>query len=238
MASHRRSAPPLGQPGRRRQDDRDGQADFTTHDATQLVVAVVAEHPERIVGNLDLLPNQNQIAPAIVTLTPDDLPERVEAWSAIDRIVWQDVDSERLSTPQRDALPRLGRRWRTTRHRRRDRRPEDPLGVPRQPAPLPAGRHHRCPGLDLSGILGQLPPGAAALPALSGSLIGGRTLATVGDQVVAAERPYGSGSVAFIGFDPTVDWIAKTDTLGQPVAPPPARRGRAAASRSATTASS
>jgi hypothetical protein len=26
---------------------------FTTHDATQLVVAVVAEHPEHIVGNLD-----------------------------------------------------------------------------------------------------------------------------------------------------------------------------------------
>jgi hypothetical protein len=31
---------------------------------------------------------------------------------------------------------------------------------------------------------------------------------------VAAERPYGSGSVALIGFDPTVDWIAKTDASG------------------------
>ena len=31
---------------------------------------------------------------------------------------------------------------------------------------------------------------------------------------MAAERPYGSGSVALIGFDPTVDWIAKTDTSG------------------------
>ena len=31
---------------------------------------------------------------------------------------------------------------------------------------------------------------------------------------MAAERPYGSGSVTLIGFDPTVDWIAKTDTSG------------------------
>ena len=45
-------------------------------------------------------------------------------------------------------------------------------------------------------------------------MIGGRTLAAVGDQVVAAERAYGSGSVTLIGFDPTVDWIAKTDTSG------------------------
>ncbi len=54
-------------------------------------------------------------------------------------------------------------------------------------------------------------------------MIEGRTLATVGDQVVAAERPYGSGSVTLIGFDPTVDWIAKTDTSRQPVAPAAAR---------------
>ena len=37
------------------------------------------------------------------------------------------------------------------------------------------------------------------------------TLATAGDRVVAAERPYGSGSVTLLGFDPSVDWIAKTD---------------------------
>jgi hypothetical protein len=70
------------------------------------------------------------------------------------------------------------------------------------------------PAATLSGILGQVPPTATTLPALSGSLIAGRTLASVGDQVVAAERPYGSGSVTLIGFDPTVDWIAKTDTSG------------------------
>ena len=187
---------------------------YITHDATQLVVAVVAEHPERIVGNLYLLPNQNQVAPAIVTLTPDDLPERVEAWGAIDRIVWQDVDSERLSTPQRDALRSLDRRWRTARHRRRDRRPEGASAFPDALLPYRPVVTTDVPASSLSAILGQIPPGATPLPALSGALIEGRTLATVGGQVVAAERAYGSGAVTLIGFDPTVDWIAKTDTSG------------------------
>ena len=187
---------------------------FTTHDATQLVVAVVAEHPERIVGNLDLLPNQNQIAPAIVTLSPDDLPERVEAWSAIDRIVWQDVDSERLSTPQRDAL----RGWIAGGGRLviagGTAGPKILSAFPDSLLPYRPVVTTDVPASTLSGILGQIPPGATALPALSGSMIGGRTLVAIGDQVVAAERPYGSGSVALIGFDPTVDWIAKTDTSG------------------------
>ena len=77
---------------------------FTIHDATQLMVAVVAEHPEGIVGNLGLLPNQNQLAPLVMSLTPEDLPERVEAWSALDRVVWQDVDADRLSPAQLEAL--------------------------------------------------------------------------------------------------------------------------------------
>ena len=187
---------------------------FTTHDASQLVVAVVAEHPERIVGNLDLLPNQNQIAPAIVTLTPDDLPERVEAWSAIDRIVWQDVDSERLSTPQRDAL----RAWIAGGGRLviagGTSGPKALSAFPDTMLPYRPVVTTDVPASSLSGILGQIPPGATALPALSGPLIEGRTLVAIGGQVVAAERPYGSGSVALIGFDPSVDWIAKTDSSG------------------------
>lgn len=190
------------------------KASFTTHEATQLVVAVIAEHPERIVGNLDLLPNQNQVAPAVVTLTPDDLPERLEAWGAIDRIVWQDVDSERLSTPQRDAL----RGWIAGGGRLviagGTGGPKTLSAFPDSLLPYRPVVTSDIPAASLSGILGELPPTATALPALSGSLIEGRTLASVGDQVVAAERPYGSGSVALIGFDPTVEWIAKTDTSG------------------------
>ena len=187
---------------------------YITHDATQLVVGVVAEHPERIVGNLDLLPNQNQVAPAIVTLTPDDLPERVEAWGAIDRLVWQDVDSERLSTPQRDAL----RAWIAGGGRLviagGTSGPKALSAFPDTLLPYRPVVTSDVPASSLSGLLGQIPPGATPLPALSGSLIEGRTLVAVGGQVVAAERSYGSGSVALIGFDPTVDWIAKTDTSG------------------------
>ncbi len=190
------------------------KASFNTHDASQLVVAVIAEHPERIVGNLDLLPNQNQVAPAVVSLTPDDLPERVEAWGAVDRIVWQDVDSERLSTPQRDAL----RGWIAGGGRLiiagGTVGPKALSAFPDSLLPYRPVVTTDVPAATLSGILGQIPPTATTLPALSGALIAGRTLASVGDQVVAAERPYGSGSVTLIGFDPTVDWIAKTDTSG------------------------
>ena len=37
-------------------------------------------------------------------LDPEDLPERVEAWGGLDRLVWQDLDSNRLTTGQLDAL--------------------------------------------------------------------------------------------------------------------------------------
>jgi len=188
------------------------KAPFTLHDPTQLVVAVMAEHPERIVGSINLLPNQNQVAPVVLSIAPEDLPDRVEAWGSIDRIVWQDVDSERLSNPQRAALRgwvaaggRLIIAGGTVGPRALSAFPDNLL--PYRPVVTADA-----PAASLSGILGTLPSTATTLPALSGTLIGGRALATVGGQVVAAQRPYGSGSVTLIGFDPTVDWIARTDT--------------------------
>lgn len=188
------------------------KATFALHDPNQLVVAVIAEHPEKIVSSLALLPNQNQVAPLVVSMTPEDLPERVEAWGALDRIVWQDVDSERLSTGQRDALRgwiagggRLVLAGGTVGPKTFSAFPDTLLPYrPVVTADVPAA--------GLSGLLGELPPTATTLPALSGALIGGRALATVGSQVVAAERAYGSGSVTLIGFDPSIDWIARTDT--------------------------
>ena len=66
-------------------------------------------------------------APAVVSLAPEDLPARVEAWSAIDRLVWQDVDTGQapagaaggaadLAGPRRPTghprrLDRVPRRW-------------------------------------------------------------------------------------------------------------------------------
>lgn len=188
------------------------KAKFTIHDAARLVVAVIAEHPERIVGSVNLLPNANQLAPLIVSIAPEDLPERVEAWGAVDRIIWQDVDSERLSNPQLDAL----RGWVASGGRLviagGTVGPKALSAFPDTLLPYRPVVTADVPAASLSGILGALPTTATTLPALSGALIGGRALATVGGQVVAGERPYGSGLVTLLGFDPSVDWIAKTDT--------------------------
>src|SRR5207245_10614095 len=77
---------------------------FAVHDPTQLVVGVVAEKPEGIARSLRLLPGQNGQTSAIVTLDARDLPEKVEAWSTLDRLIWQDVDASTLSAGQIAAL--------------------------------------------------------------------------------------------------------------------------------------
>ena len=187
------------------------KARFQIHDATQLMVAVVAEHPEGLIGSLSLLPDRNQVAPLVVSISPDDLPERVQAWGAIDRIIWQDVDFERLSTPQRDAL----RGWIAGGGRLviagGTAGPKAVSSIPDLLLPYRPVATIDVPAANLSGMLGELPPTATTLPAWSGELIEGRVLATVGDRVVAADRAYGAGSVTLIGFDPSVDWIANTD---------------------------
>jgi hypothetical protein len=188
------------------------KAQFAADDGTQLVVAVIAEHPERIVGTLHLLPNQNQVAPLVMSLTPEDLPERVEAWTSIDRMIWQDIDADRLTAAQLAALGswvaaggRLVITGGTT-------GPKVLAGFPDALLPYRPVVTTDVPAASLTGILGELPPTATVLPALSGELVDGRALATVGDRVVAAERAYGAGSVTLLGFDPSVDWIAKTDS--------------------------
>jgi hypothetical protein len=187
------------------------KATFQIHDANQLVVAIIAEHPERIIGTLGLLPDRNQLAPLVIGLSPEDLPERVEAWSTIDRIVWQDVDSERLTTPQRDSL----RGWIAGGGRLvvvgGTAGPKVLSAFPDLLLPYRPAATTDVPPANLVSMLGGIPTSATILPALSGELSGGHALATVGDRVVAADQAYGSGSVTLVGFDPTVDWIAKTD---------------------------
>lgn len=191
-----------------------GKATFTVHDASQLVVAVIAEHPERLVGAIDLPPNVNQVAPLILNLTPDDLPERVEAWTSIDRIVWQDTDADRLSAPQLAAM----RGWLAGGGRLviagGTVGPAALAAFPDAMLPFRPVVTTDLPAANLAGLLGEVPADAKTLPALSGDLIAGRALATVGDRIVAAERPYGSGSVTLLGFDPTADWISKTQAAG------------------------
>lgn len=187
------------------------------HDQGQLVVGVVAENPGRIVGQLDLIPSKVGAQPTIVPLTPEDLPERLQAWAAIDGLVWQDRDASALTPGQLAALRgwiagggRLVIVGGTAGADALSAFPDDLL--PYRPTAV----------LDvdpstLRPILGGLPPGATTLTALAGQLAQGRALATSGDRVIAADMTYGTGSVTILGFDPATSWIADGDTWDAPM---------------------
>jgi hypothetical protein len=183
---------------------------FTVRDPNQLVVGIVAERPQGIVAGLDLLPNQNQVAPVLLTLDPSDLPKRVEAWGAIDRLIWQDVDSGRLELDQREAL----RGWLAGGGRMvivgGTTGPGTLSGFPDDILPYRPETTIDAAPASLSSLLSTIPDGATDVVALSGALTAGRALATVGDRVVAAELAYGSGIVTILGFDPATPWITET----------------------------
>lgn len=180
------------------------------HDAWSPLVAVVAERPQGLVPGVTAAMNANpQVqASAVITLAPADLPERVEAWGALDRLVWQDVPVAQLSTGQLDAL----RGWVAGGGRlvllggtsgtgvfaglREDLLPFRPTAT----VDLTTD--------ELTSFLGPLPDGATALPALAGILVRGRPLARAGDLVSAALMDYGRGSVTLIGFDPATTWVS------------------------------
>lgn len=182
---------------------------FSVHDNSQLVVGIVAEQPQRIVPQLNLLPGPSGAAAAIVNLTPADLPERVEAWAALDRIVWQDVDTQ-LTTAQLAAL----HGWLAAGGRlviaAGTGGPSVLSGFPDDILPYRPTATVDVPPDSLTGLIGQLPADASDIPALGGALSHGRTLATSGDRVIAAEAPYGSGLVTLLGFDPATPWIANS----------------------------
>jgi hypothetical protein len=193
------------------------------HDATQLVVGIVAERPQQLGAVLRLLPGPTGSAAAIVNLTPADLPERVEAWSVLDRLVWQDVDADELSTPQLAALQgwvagggRLVIAGGTA-------GPDVVSALPDAFLPYrPVVTQDVAPAALLD-LVGELPPDAADVPGLAGVLTRGRSLARSGDQVVAAEMPFGTGSVTILGVDPTTGWLATapgTESLWRRLLPP------------------
>ena len=166
------------------------KAKFSIHDTTQLVVAVVAERPEDIIGGLRLPPNQNQVAPLLMGITPEDLPERVEGWNMLDRLIWHDV-AARSPEPRADWTSLRG--WVANGGRLiiagGTGGPAIAGRVPRRPAALPPDRDHGDPPRPLwpdCSARSRIP--RVSLPALSGELGEGRALATSGDRVVAAER--------------------------------------------------
>ena len=186
------------------------KAKFSIHDTTQLVVAVVAERPEDIIGGLRLPPNQNQVAPLLMGVTPADLPERVEGWNMLDRVIWHDVPADQLTAAQMAAL----RGWVANGGRLiiagGTGGPRTLANFPDALLPYRPTATTDIPASALAGLLGEIPDSAVSLPALTGELTEGRALATVGDRVVAAERTYGTGLVTLLGFDP--GWIVDPDT--------------------------
>lgn len=176
-------------------------------------VVVVAEHPEGIVGDLrsGVTSPQSQ-PPSVLTIKPSDLPPRVEAWSAIDRLVWQDSDSGSLSTEQRDALSSwvsaggdfviVGGTTGTTGF----------SGLPAVMLPFVPTVTVDASVADLTSLLGTLPAGARASPAIAGILDHGSVLARSGNMVIAAQAGYGQGTVTIVGVDPSAHWLAGSAT--------------------------
>lgn len=181
----------------------------TIHDASQLLVGVIAEDSPKIVGSLSLPAVQNQQPAVVIPLTVADLPTRIEAWSALDRLVWQDVDASQLSTEQLSAM----RGWLALGGRLVIVGGSAGIGVlggfPDAILPYRPTATIDVAGASLTGLLGTVPPGAGDVPAMAGDLIQGRALVTSGDRVVAAQTAYGSGGVTVLGLDPTVGWVAE-----------------------------
>jgi hypothetical protein len=186
---------------------------YVVHESTQLVVGVLAELPAAVVKQVKLPNSSNGTPPAIVPLTIADLPERAEGWSALDRLVWQDVDSNQLSTAQLDAL----RRWLAAGGRLVIIGGSAGIGtLSAFPDDLLPYRPTATLDVDpskLQALLGTVPDGATELPAMAGELARGRALATSGDRAVAADMAYGNGRVTVLGFDPTTAWLAESTSV-------------------------
>ena len=182
----------------------------TIHDPTQLIVGVVAEDTRPLVGGLSLPAVQNQGGAVVVPLAVSDLPTRIEAWSALDRLVWQDVEASTLSAEQLAAL----RGWIALGGRLvivgGTAGIGSLAGFPDDLLPYrPTSTVDVAPS-TLTSLVGSAAKGATDVPAMAGQLVRGRALAAVGDRVVAAQTTYGSGSVTVVGVDPSVGWIAES----------------------------
>ncbi len=186
---------------------------YLVHDATQLVVGVLAERPAALVSQIHLPTSALGVAPAIVPLTLADLPERAEGWAVLDRLVWQDVDSNQLSAGQLEAL----RRWLAAGGRLVIVGGSAGIGTlsafPDAILPYRPTSTLDVAASTLTSLLGPIPSGSTDLPAMAGALARGRALATSGDRAVAAELSYGSGRVTLIGFDPTTKWLAASKSV-------------------------
>jgi hypothetical protein len=187
---------------------------YELHQTNQTLIGVVADDAGRVIAGLDLPVLQNVPAPALFALAPESLPDRVQGWSGLDRLVWQDADSTRLSSAQVAAL----RSWVASGGRLvivgGTAGPGMLSAIPDDLLPYRPEATIDVAASELGGLLGRLPDGTPTVPALGGSLAAGRALATSGDRVIAAERSVGGGWVTIVGFDPTLPFVAGTEAGG------------------------
>jgi hypothetical protein len=188
-----------------------------SHDAYAPIYAVLAERPEGLMAGVNLAAREQRApffegSPAtVISIDLADLPPRVEAWSAIDRLVWQDVDPRRLSTEQLEALRLwLGAGGRlvvvggTTGLGTVSGFPEDLLPfIPRATVDVPVA--------ELASVLGRAPSGITSVPALGGMLRQGSAWARSGEDVIAAHSTIGQGAVTLLGINPAEPWLADTE---------------------------
>lgn len=185
----------------------------TIHDANQMIVGVISDNGPGIVGSLSLPAVQNQQPAIVVPLRVGDLPNRIQAWSALDRLIWQDVDASTLAPDQLAAL----RGWLAQGGRLVIIGGTAGIGAlggfPEDILPYrPTSTVDVAPG-SLANLLGALPRSATDVPAMAGELVRGRAIATSAGRVIAAEANYGGGSVTILGIDPTVGWIGASNAV-------------------------
>lgn len=188
-------------------------AQVTGHEPNTPMVGVLSERPQGIVADVTAaVAAPNRPTPAVLTLRPADLPARVEAWAALDQLIWQDVDVAELSAEQLAALEGWVAAGGTLVVVGGTTGAASLAGFPHGFLPYrPTATVDAAPA-DLAPVLGARPQGRSSLPALAGALERGSVLARSGGQVVAAEGSYGQGSVTLVGFDPSHHEIAGSRT--------------------------
>lgn len=182
---------------------------LTTIDPYTTTVFIVAERPDAIApGVRGLVGAPGQTAAKVLTIGPEDLPPRAEAWAVIDRLVWQDVDPARLSPQQLDALVA----WVGAGGRLVVVGGQAGLagvaGLPADLLPYAPTSTIDVPASDLEPLVGALPAGTASLPALTGDLARGSVLAWSDGHPIAAQAAVGQGQVVLVGIDPSVPSVA------------------------------
>jgi hypothetical protein len=180
----------------------------TTHDSTRPIVAIVAERPERLAGDVRAAGAGGPNPVDVISLRAADLPPRVEPWFALDQLIWQDVDASELSPDQVNALKswvaaggRLVVLGGTTGATSLGALPSEIL--PYRPNETVVAS----PG-DVRALLGNVTLAGGTFPSMAGTLERGWALASSGSHVIAAEAPYGRGATTIIGLDPTQPEIA------------------------------